>query len=100
MEEMLEDTFESLEDDDLEDLADQEVEKVLHEVTAGNQTGWGPLCISAALPHNCHAPTMFSFCLNSGLLGQAGPIPTKLPELEQVLYVADSTVTPVGVHVL
>ena len=37
MEEMLDDTFESLEDDDLEDLADQEVEKVLYEVTAGNQ---------------------------------------------------------------
>ena len=101
MEEMLEDTFESLEDDDLEDLADQEVEKVLHEVTAGNQTGWGPLCISAALPHNCREPTMFSFFfLSSGLLGQAGPIPTKLPELEQVLYVADCTVTPVHVHVL
>lgn len=37
MEEMLADTFESLEDDDLEDLADQEVEKVLYEVTAGKQ---------------------------------------------------------------
>lgn len=37
MEEMLDDTFESLEDDDLEDLADKEVEKVLYEVTAGNQ---------------------------------------------------------------
>ena len=43
MEEMLEDTFESLEDDDLEDLADDEVDKVLHEVTAGNLMGWGTL---------------------------------------------------------
>ena len=35
MEEMLEDTFEGLEDDDVEDLADQEVEKVLFELTQG-----------------------------------------------------------------
>ena len=35
MEEMLEETFESLEDDDLEELADKEVEKVLWEVTSG-----------------------------------------------------------------
>lgn len=33
---MLEDTFEGLEDDDIEDLADEEVEKVLFEVTQGN----------------------------------------------------------------
>lgn len=32
---MLEDTFESLEDDDLEEAADEEVEKILFEVTAG-----------------------------------------------------------------
>ena len=35
MEEMLEDTFEGLEDEDIEDLADEEVEKVLFEVTQG-----------------------------------------------------------------
>ena len=34
---MLEDTFEGLEDDDLEDLADKEVEKVLFEVTNGER---------------------------------------------------------------
>ena len=35
IEEMMEDTFESLEDDDLEEQADQEVEKILWEVTSG-----------------------------------------------------------------
>ena len=37
IEEMLEDTFEGLEDDDLEELADKEVEKVLFEVTNGEE---------------------------------------------------------------
>ena len=32
---MMEDTFEGLEDDDLEELADTEVEKILWEVTSG-----------------------------------------------------------------
>ncbi len=35
MEEMMEDTFESLEDDDLEEEADKEVDKILWEVTNG-----------------------------------------------------------------
>ena len=35
IEEMLDETFEGLEDDDLEELADREVEKVLWEVTSG-----------------------------------------------------------------
>ena len=35
IEEMMEDTFEGLEDDDLEEQADQEVEKILWEVTSG-----------------------------------------------------------------
>lgn len=35
IDEMLEETFEGLEDDDVEELADKEVEKVLWEVTAG-----------------------------------------------------------------
>lgn len=35
---MLEDTFESLEDDDLEEAADEEVEKILFEVTAGKHS--------------------------------------------------------------
>ena len=35
MEEMMEDTFEGLEDEDLEELADTEVEKVLFEITSG-----------------------------------------------------------------
>lgn len=38
MEEMIEDTFEGLEDDDLEELADAEVEKILFEVTSGEFT--------------------------------------------------------------
>lgn len=37
IEEMMEDTFESLEDDDLEEQADQEVEKILWEVTSGKE---------------------------------------------------------------
>ena len=37
IDEMLEDTFEGLEDDDLEELADKEVEKVLFEVTNGKR---------------------------------------------------------------
>ena len=35
IEEMIEDTFESLEDDDLEEAADEEVDKVLFELTSG-----------------------------------------------------------------
>ena len=35
IEEMLEDTFEGLEEDDLEEAAQEEVEKVLFEVTKG-----------------------------------------------------------------
>ena len=35
MEEMIEDTLEGVEDDDLEDEADEEVEKVLFELTQG-----------------------------------------------------------------
>lgn len=34
---MVEDTFESMEDDDLEEAADEEVEKILFEVTAGRK---------------------------------------------------------------
>lgn len=40
IEEMLEDTFEGLEDDDLEEAADEEVEKILFEVTAGSLNNW------------------------------------------------------------
>ena len=39
MEEMLEDTMEGLEDDDMEDEAEEEVDKVLYELTAGNIAG-------------------------------------------------------------
>lgn len=35
IEEMMEDTFEGLEDDDLEEEADKEVDKVLFEITNG-----------------------------------------------------------------
>jgi len=35
MEEIIEDTFESMEDDDLEEDADREIEKILFEVTKG-----------------------------------------------------------------
>lgn len=40
IEEMMEDTFESLEDDDLEEQADQEVEKILWEVTSGKRNNY------------------------------------------------------------
>ena len=36
IEEMLEDTFEGLEDDDLEEAAQEEVDKILFEVTKGD----------------------------------------------------------------
>lgn len=35
IEEMMDDTFESLEDDDLEEEADKEVDKILFEITNG-----------------------------------------------------------------
>ena len=35
IEELMDETFESLEEDDVEELADKEVEKVLWEVTSG-----------------------------------------------------------------
>jgi len=35
IEELIEDTFESMEDDDLEEDADREIEKILFEVTKG-----------------------------------------------------------------
>ena len=35
---MLEDTFESMEDDDLEEIAQEEVDKILFEVTKGENT--------------------------------------------------------------
>ena len=35
MEEMIEDTFESLEDDDMEEAAQEEVDKILFEITSG-----------------------------------------------------------------
>lgn len=38
MEELIEDTFESMEDEDLDELADQEVDKILFEVTKGKQS--------------------------------------------------------------
>ena len=37
MEEMIEDTFESMEDEDLDELADQEIDKILFEVTKGKR---------------------------------------------------------------
>jgi hypothetical protein len=36
---MLEDTFEGLEDDDMEEDADAEVERILNEVVKGRQSG-------------------------------------------------------------
>lgn len=49
IEEMLEDTMEGLEDDDLEEAADTEVEKVLWELTKG-QLGEAPDAVADTLP--------------------------------------------------
>jgi len=49
IEEMLEDTMEGLEDDDLEEAADTEVEKVLWELTKG-QLGEAPDAVGDTLP--------------------------------------------------
>ncbi|XP_065882999.1 charged multivesicular body protein 3-like [Dysidea avara] len=43
MEELIEDTFESMEDDDLEEDADSEIEKILFEVTKGQLGGVGDI---------------------------------------------------------
>ncbi|GFN80647.1 charged multivesicular body protein 3 [Plakobranchus ocellatus] len=49
IEEMLEDTMETLEDDDLEEEADEEVDKVLYEITAG-ELGKAPAAVEDSLP--------------------------------------------------
>lgn len=53
IEEMMEDTFESLEDDDLEEEADKEVDKVLWEVTNGQLGVLGP--VSSKVPDHPEA---------------------------------------------
>lgn len=51
IEEMLEDTFESMEDDEMEEAAEAEVDKILFEITAGkdslsgNETAWWGLMV-------------------------------------------------------
>lgn len=40
IEEMLEDTFEGMEDDDMEEAAQEEVDKILFEVTKGVKINW------------------------------------------------------------
>ncbi|CAH1783778.1 unnamed protein product, partial [Owenia fusiformis] len=49
IEEMMEDTFESLDDDELEDEATEEVEKVLFDLTAG-ELGKAPSAVEDSLP--------------------------------------------------
>ncbi|XP_061183998.1 charged multivesicular body protein 3-like [Saccostrea echinata] len=49
LEEMLEDTMETLDDDELEEEADSEVEKVLYELTAG-ELGKAPAAVADTLP--------------------------------------------------
>lgn len=49
IEEMLDDTMETLEDDDLEEEADEEVDKVLFELTAG-ELGRAPEAVDDSLP--------------------------------------------------
>uniref|UniRef100_A0A674ENN0 Charged multivesicular body protein 3 n=1 Tax=Salmo trutta TaxID=8032 RepID=A0A674ENN0_SALTR len=48
-EEMLEDTFESMEDDEMEEAAEAEVDKILFEITAG-ALGKAPSKVTDALP--------------------------------------------------
>lgn len=48
IEELLEDTFEGLEDDDLEEEADKEVDKVLFEITNGKRNHSCLQCVHRA----------------------------------------------------
>ena len=64
MEELIEDTFESMEDDDLEEDADSEIEKILFEVTKGMTQ---------------HKKCTINSVLLSGQLGGVGDIGTTLP---------------------
>uniref|UniRef100_A0A8C7CH87 Charged multivesicular body protein 3 n=1 Tax=Oncorhynchus kisutch TaxID=8019 RepID=A0A8C7CH87_ONCKI len=48
-EEMLEDTFESMEDDEMEEAAEAEVDRILFEITAG-ALGKAPSKVTDALP--------------------------------------------------
>lgn len=66
MEEIIEDTFESMEDDDLEEDADREIEKILFEVTKGT-------CVSS----KSLLVIFFFFLL--GQLGSVGDVGTTLP---------------------
>lgn len=97
MEEMLEDTFESMEDgEDMEEEAEAEVDKILFEITAG-----GKMC-SASSPcvfnkHVCQEFWFWSTCheqksltalcygplVSLGALGKApGKVTDALPEME------------------
>ena len=78
MEELIEDTFESMEDDDLEEDADREIEKILFEVTKG-MTYRSVLLI-------------FFVLFLSGQLGGVGDIGTNLP--------VDNVSTLIFIHVL
>ena len=79
MEEMLEDTFDSVEDEDMEEEAQEEVDKILFEVTQGfYYTEIISLCLILYYFHI--VSNMFKICdfnfLSSGALGQAGSVAT------------------------
>ena len=51
---MIEDTFESLEDDDMEEAAQEEVDKILFEITSG-------MSLSFDCPLFCHIRYLLSY---------------------------------------
>lgn len=86
MEEMLEDTFESMEDgEDMEEEAEEEVDKILFEITAGEDVfcDWFSQCVFTT-KNLCILTAFCHGCLVS--LGALGKAPSKvtdaLPEME------------------
>ena len=104
IEEMMEDTFEGLEDDDLEEQADEEVEKILFEITSGKRNSpiklitlvccqvphWRSGCIAQISSSASARACGLSECLVCiiilpnliGQLGKLGPVKSTLPEQE------------------
>ena len=68
----MQDTFEGLEDDDLEELADKEVDKVLFEITNGAWVWPGGMCSSCVC-----------VCVCAGQLGELGPVATQVPDQQE-----------------
>ncbi len=88
MEEMMEDTFEGLEDDDLEEEADKEVDKILWEVTNGVC-----VCVCGLSLCVCDACVMCT-----GQLGVLGPVSSKAPDQPEVSHAHSLHYLPPPTH--